>query len=262
MATQITIKEQLNHYKKKRNQFLFFIISPLLIPILLYSLNFIFSFMNRSLLDTLILFLAIAYIFFITILRSRLSIYSMYLDYYLILDDEVGVQSLEKGFNPDQFLRTLGSKGYTRMRNTDSYLVYHYSKLPIKSHFEKKDTTLLIIYIKDETLDLYSEQLHNDLNTLYNEIESKSKPIGHQVTLFIKETSSLDPNIILEYQKIVNVQQGNRSLIQINIGIDSSQNKAYYLAPQKRYPNRMYYEAVQEIKRLIPFLKVGGPNES
>lgn len=255
MATPIIIGEQLNYYKRKRNQCLFFIITPLFVVGSIYAINYFYTWINPNLLDTIVFVLILLYLVSLTVLKSNLSIYSMYLNYYLMLSDERGIQSLTDDFDFTNMMESIKNKGYEEIKTKKDYVIYWYRKLPYKSHFDIKRATVLLIYIKDEAIDLYSETLHHELNLVYSEIETRSKPITHQVTLFIKEVTELNATTIEDFQKVVNVSQSNRSLIQVNVGIERSSNNVYYLEPRKRYPNRMYCEVTNELKRIIPLKK-------
>lgn len=249
MATQINYTEQVNHYKKKRNLFLFFIISPIVIVGLLYLINLNLRVIAMPVMDTLILILALLFLFYISYLKSRLSVVTMYYEYYRILADEVGIQSNISPLILDDLPKKLLSSGYALKQSQDKFSVYQLVKVDNKSYYNKKGTVVVAV-ILHQSIDFFDPSIFQSIETIYNQLEKNNIHVLNQVTLIFKKYETLDQTSLEELQKIVNVKQGYRSLIQLNIGFDTNKN-AYYLAPKKRFPNRMYYETDHEVKKIL-----------
>ncbi len=176
----------------------------------------------------------------------------MYYNYYLMLIDEVGVQTLQKAFDTEKFRLLLNKKGYTIKINNIDFDIYTHSLLSKNNeYFQKHEGVLHLILIKNEKISLYHEPIETALQQIYRGLESEKKVIKHRINLVLKPLLSLDLDIRTEFQKIINIQHGKESLIQINIAVLKNDKKIYYLSPKKRFPNRAYYEAVHEIKRLL-----------
>lgn len=247
MATQITIETQLNYYKKRRNQFLFFIIIPVLVTITAYVLNSILVIIPNTVMDSIIFVIIIAFLFYVSLMKSKITVLSMYYEYFKMLYNEIGIQ----GFPNLDIIKQLQEKGYLLKQKQETFSIYQLVNIDTKSYYNKTGTMVVAIVMNNVESDLYDPKIQQSLETLYTALEKTNNHVLHQVTFIIKKYEVLNENAVEELQKIVNVQQGFRSLIQLNIGIDLKKNELYYLAPKKRYPNRMYYEAVNEIKRLF-----------
>jgi len=252
MGTQVNLAQQLNYYKNKRNLFLFFIIFPLSFIISFYFINFFFDWVNQSVLDTILLLFLLVYLLLVSVLKARLNVYSMYYNYYSMLIDEIGIQTLQKTFDIEKFRLLLNKKGYTIKINNKDFDIYTHSLLTKNNdYFQKNEGVLHLVLIKNDTIKLYNETIENALQQIYRGLESEKKVIKHRINLVLKPLPSLDLDIQTEFQKIINIQHGKESLIQINIAVLNNEKKIYYLSPKKRFPNRAYYEAVHEIKRLL-----------
>lgn len=249
MATQIDYQVQLNHFKKKRNLFLFFIIIPLFIVALLYLLNLRFVFISRSITDTLLLMMALFYLGYISYLKTRLAVVSMYYEYYAMLTNQIGPQTLKDELNYDLLKKLLIEKGYSLKQNHDKFSVYQLTKIDDKSYYHNKNTVVMAILLEGSD-DLYDVKIQESLDDLYLDLEKKGIHVLNQVNFIYKIYDEFNQDSIENLDKIVTVKQGYRSLIQINVGLDLKNHQMYYLAPIKRYPNRMYFEAVKEIKRM------------
>lgn len=247
MATQITIETQLNYYKKRRNQFLFFVIFPVLVTIIAYVLNSILVIIPNTVMDSIIFVIIIAFLFYVSLMKSKITVLSMYYEYFKMLYNEIGIQ----GFPNLDIIKELQEKGYLLKQKQETFSIYQLVNIDTKSYYNKTGTMVVAIVMNNVESDLYDPKIQQSLETLYTTLEKTNNHVLHQVTFMIKNYEVLNENAVEELQKIVNVQQGFRSLIQLNIGIDLKKNELYYLAPKKRYPNRMYYEAVNEIKRLF-----------
>lgn len=246
MATKISNEAQLKYYKKKRNKFLFFIILPFFITLTSYLLNRIFQVISYTIMDSIIFVVILFLLFYVSFMKSKISVVSMYYEYFRMLSNEVGIQDLP---NID-FAKKLEKKGYQLKQSEPTFSIYQLVNIDPKSYYNKKGTVVIVVLINNIDSDFYDSHIHDAIESVYKSLEKNNHPVVHQVTIMIKDFTMLNESALDELRKIVNVQQGLRSLIQLNIGLDAKRKKFYYLAPKQRYPNRMYFEAVSEIQRL------------
>lgn len=239
---------QLKYHKKKRDFFLFF----LLCIFFLVPGSFIALVIADVNMDTITLIyfpVFLITLFVIFRIRSKLMYHSMYYQYFLMIEDNLGIIKLSHKIFTPSWLGNLKNKGFIETSNLPEFLTYYQVMPKIKKYVYAKSLVMICIIAKNETLDFYASEVDDELKKIYTNNKEANKSRRH-IILHFKKYQNYSEAVKEELDKIINFKIGRDNLIHINIGYFVNQNAVYFLRPSKKYPNKYYYYAVQMIKEL------------
>lgn len=107
-----------------------------------------------------------------------------------------------------------------------------------------------IIIIKNEKIDYYNKQLHEDIETLEDKQIKEAKFNRHLILAF-KEFNQISNHDIKSIGEVVSYGIGKQFFTQINIGLSKKDQKAFFLYSNKYNPTVDYKELVDDIKTII-----------
>ncbi|MEF3693638.1 MAG: hypothetical protein V3569_05640 [Acholeplasmataceae bacterium] len=250
MATQInhTIKK-LYDYKKKRNSFLFFVIVPFGMIVVLFFILYQFFQINIELLSAIFLPILMIDLFFVSYFKNKFNYYHMHVQYLQMIVEEVGPKKVKGKLFTSSWLKDIENKGFTMFVDRNEFIIYYAFKNKMNEKLHLGDTLFVIVITKSEDLSYFSDELDEDIKRIYS-IEPKGFKTKKQIMLNFKRVSNFDKEKIDEIQQIINYKSNWHYLIQINIGYHANENMVYFLCPIKKYPHKYYYAACKQIEEL------------
>lgn len=244
---QLDIKKQYKFYLKRRNLFLFFIITVLIVIVGSYvTLQAIGT--DEDLLLSLLFLVLLILLVLVSWYRQRFNYYVMKLEYYRMLNDQLGLIQLKKPIFTQSFIDQFIQDGFVEGSNHPDFILFYQFYPKIKSLVNSGQVLVCIVLAKKDNFDFYDEKLDQAIQSLYLNYKD-GKKVKKQIVLQFKKFDTYNKESQDEINKIINFKVANNYLIHITIGYFYKQNQIYFLRPKKRYPNKYYYYAVELIKK-------------
>lgn len=249
MGTNRLKQENYDKYRRKRRNSLFLLIFPA--TIIVSSFFIIYSFNLLSTTTTVTIFFPLMLLdgILIIYLQPRITLYSMYYDYSLmVLDDHKPLKTRNKLFTQD-WINSLIRHGYTvAEEHQDHLLLYKYHKK--LEGVGSSDHVLVFVNIaKTDDYDFYSDDVDNAMQAVY--IHNKEiQKVNKQITLQFKKYDQLDEKARTDAEAAILFKAGKQRLINLTTAYSDESQSIYAMLPKKRYPNKYVYFACKEIKRI------------
>jgi len=249
MGTSGLKQENYDKYRRKRRNSLFLLIFPATIIVVSFLVFYTFNILSTT--DTITIFFPLLILdgALIIYIHPRISLYSMYHDYALmVLEDHKPMKTKEKMFTQN-WISGLVRDGYNVAEDhQDHLLLYKYSKK--LQGLGSSDHTLVFINIaKTESFDFYSDAIDKAMQSVY--INNKEiQKVNKQITLQFKKYNHLGEKAKSDAEAAVLYHSGKQRLINLTVAYLEDIQSIYCMCPEKRYPNKYVYFACQEIKRL------------
>lgn len=238
--------DQLKYHKKKRDFFLFF----LLCIFFLVPGSFLILVLAKVNTDTLTLIyfpILLVTIFLVIRIRNKLMFHSMYYQYLSMISDNMGLIKLKHKIFTPSWLNNIKAKGFKETNDFPEFLYFYQVMSKVKKYVYTRSIVLICVIAKNETLDFYSTDVDKEIKKIYEKDKEANRSRRH-IVLHFKKYQNYSEEIKEELDKIINFKIGRDNLIHINVGYFVNQNAIYFLRPNKKYPNKYYYYAVQTIK--------------
>jgi len=155
-------------------------------------------------------------------------------------------------YNSDIFLKKdyMENNQYEIFKSTSAYDIY-YKYVSLKTYkFFKVKKLKTIVLIKENKLDYYDERLHEDINLLEENVAEKQRFYKHHM-IFIKKFEKITKNDLKSIGEVVLYNVGRQSFIQINVGLNTEDKKAYFLYSDVYFPTMDFKDTTNEIKNII-----------
>jgi len=244
---QLNINKQYKFYLKKRNRFLFFIISVLIFIVGSYiTLQTVGT--DEDLLLSIIFLILLILLVLVNWYRQRFNYYVMQLEYYRMLNDQLGLIQLKKTIFTQSFIDQFIHDGFVEGPTHPDFALYYQFYPKIKSLVNSGQVLVCIVLAKNDGFDFYDEKLDQAIQSLYVNYKDEKK-VKKQIVLQFKKFDAYNKDSQDEINKIINCKAANNYLIHLTIGYFYKQNQIYFLRPKKRYPNKFYFYAVELIKK-------------
>jgi hypothetical protein len=163
---------------------------------------------------------------------------------------EEGVTPFEVGTHPylGSFKKVLESHQLILGVDRPLYQI-HYRVFPRLPYVKRTGLSVIwLVIIKDE-IDLYDSRIEDDVFFIKSKIPQSEK-IQNELTLLFYEIKSWEESKKVTAQKIINFYVQNRAMISIPCAVISPKKQIYALRPQKQFPNKYYYVAIQFLKEI------------
>ena len=166
---------------------------------------------------------------------------------------------IENGIEPIKVKQRIFTKNWLeQMRNDgfklavdqNNYVIYYqiFKKLP---HLVNANHVFFAIVIaKNEKVNFYDDEIEQEIRHIMMKEEHQHKIKKHLILQF-KKFDQLDEASKDEIEQIINFKNGDYHIIHITVGFFPEDQKVYFLAPKKKYPNKYYYYMCQQIYRYI-----------
>jgi hypothetical protein len=246
-TNSIDIQQSLKYYAKKRNYFLFFVTSFLLILGIGYF-GFVELGVNSDLIVTIYIPIVIAFLIYVIWYRQRYSYYIMQLEYFRMLNDAQGPMTVPRPIFTQSFIDTFKKDGFIEGLTEASFVLYYRFSKKVEGIVNSGQVLEVIVLAKHETVDFYSQDIDKAVQNLYLKYKDEKK-VRKQIVLQFKKYTNFDEDAKFETDKIINFKAANNYLVHITVAYIPKQNQIYYLRPIKRYPNKFYYYASTQINK-------------
>lgn len=248
MGTHRVTENTYRNYRRKRNLLLFFLIVPA--TIIMVSLVWLYT-ADVLLVDTLItIYLPLVVIDLIVVytLQPKITLYSMYCDYTLMLEEEHKPFKTSQKLFTTKWINEFKKDGYIVSQDQQSYvLLYKYSK-KLEGIVNSGSTVVFIVIAKNSSLDFYGDEIDLGIQAVYLNHEEIRKA-AKRITLQFKKYDLLDELSKKEIESSILFNSGAQRIINLTLGYFDSSQTAYSICPTKRYPNKYVYYACQEIQK-------------
>lgn len=140
-------------------------------------------------------------------------------------------------------------KNYTLFTSTKAYHIYYHHFKDMTPNVRKNYCIEIIAIIHDPEFDFYDKGLHEDiskLETIFNKKEAPNK----YVILAFKSFDMINETRVKEIGEVVSYRVNRHSFTQINVGLSTQEQLAYFLYSKNYYPNKTYMDAVNLVFKL------------
>ncbi|HHT38894.1 MAG: hypothetical protein RBS76_01925 [Acholeplasmatales bacterium] len=152
--------------------------------------------------------------------------------------------------NLDSIEYKLIQKGYQKYANNENYQILYYQENIVKKKVFRTKRLYVVILIKDQTIDFYDKNLHDEITALQELFPKKERANQYLFNAF-KSFNNIYQEDIKALSEVVSYGAGKQFFTQINIGLNKSDKKAYFLYSDDYYPSTSYKDCVELIKTII-----------
>lgn len=248
MANRNVVVPSYKYYLKKRNQIVLIVLLGLFV---LLAIGFTAYFIDSSYQDILqaVTFMCgIVYAVGLVVANQMMFSVSMYTHYYRMIEEDM--PPLVAGIHPylPAFSQELAKQQLILGVDRPLYQVYYrlFTHLP---YVKRTGLSIIWLVITKDAIDSYDSRIEDDFIFIKSKL-SEVKKIQNEITLVFFDTPTWNEFKKASFQKIVNFHVQNRAMISIPCAVLSTQNKVYALRPQKQFPNKYYYVAIQFLKEI------------
>jgi len=246
-TNSLDIQQSLKYYAKKRNYFLFFVISFLLILGIGYF-GLLEIGINNDLIVTIYILIGIGFLIFVIWYRQRYNYYIMQLEYFKMLNDQQGPITIPRPIFTQSFIDAFKKDGFIEGLSETAFVLYYRFSKKVEGIVNSGQVLEVIVLAKNESVDFYSETIDKAIQNLYLKYKDEKK-VKKQIVLQFKKYTKFDEDAKFEADKIINFKAANNYLVHITVAHIPKLNQIYYLRPKKRYPNKFYYYASTQIRK-------------
>ncbi len=138
---------------------------------------------------------------------------------------------------------------FIEFANNDRYHIF-YKREEIKGKVLKVKRLIIVLLLKTKNLDYYDKLMHDDINRLEETFKKKERSTQNIIIAF-KNYEQIDEKATTNIAEVVSYGVGRQFFTQINVGLNNSDNKAYFLYSDTYSPSTSYKVGVELIKKLI-----------
>lgn len=247
---------QLNYFKKKKNRTIFIIsfsFSLLLTAIIIILVK---KLSDNDLVLTIYFVALIAYLIFVVYIRTKLIIYNMNYNYYLMINDNLGLIDITRKLYTKSWLNSIYNDGYKIGHENDNFILYYQFFKKLKNLGRTGYTLVAIVVSKKENYNFFENNLNIYIERLYNSYEYQHR-VKKQIIIQFKKYESYEEAHKQELQELINFKNGELVDINIPVGYFVNENKVYLLRPLKKYFNKFHFFATN---LALKFSNVKGDN--
>ena len=241
-------QHNLSYYKKKRNSILFFAFMPLIfLSILGFFLHIVIE-VRLDIMLSIYLPLIIGYSFYLYFFRDKLSYYTMYYQYYDMIENQIGPMKTHGALFTPSWLSAFIKDGYLKLSDTEDYIIFqqHFTKL--EGVVNAGHTMVNIVVAKHSHVDFYDSKIDESIQQGFDAYKHKQRT-KKSVTIQFKRYPELTDQIKDEIIQVINFKHYQQHIVNITVGYFHDVKKAYFLCPKHRYPNKFYYYACKQIMK-------------
>lgn len=176
--------------------------------------------------------------------RSKLMLYSMNYKYFKMLEDKMPLIELDNKIFTPSWMEFIKSEGFMKSSENNQFMVYFKVDKKIKDYVAAGETLVCIVIAKTFTHDFYSENVDAAISRIYSEYPN-SKRIHNQIVLQFNKYASHTSKIQDDLEEVIMFKERNNYIVNLPVGYFVKENSAYFLRPEKVYPNKAYYYAVK-----------------
>ncbi|MDD2575491.1 MAG: hypothetical protein PHD47_03360 [Acholeplasmataceae bacterium] len=147
-------------------------------------------------------------------------------------------------YSKDPFEIPFVTRGFDKIHANDRFTLYAVGP----KEKDKNNTPLQIIVLIYKDIDFYDKEIDEEIEKL--EKTYKKQPRRYQIIAF-KQYPKIGEKEIKALGEVVSYTVYRRVFTQINIGINTENQKAYFLHSNEYSPNRNYLETVEWIKSIL-----------
>lgn len=244
-------KDEIKKYRRKKNTILFVVLFSLVAIITSYFLALHFEWINKNLLDGILLIVLFVSIFLLAHLKDKITFYLYKYNLYLMLEEDLPPLKAHKSLFTNNWQDNFENDGFINHENNSRFAVYYQVPDSSSPYKDFGKVALIIVINNDPKLDIYGTTIQESIKGVYEQIEKKNKRIKREVVIHFKKYEKFNQNSKTEIQNVLVYKQDSFGIININVGYFSKTNEVYYLRPTKRYPNRLYYLSCKLIENYI-----------
>lgn len=238
---------ELRYYKKKRNKILFFILSTLIMSLVLMALLYFVFKLEIDLIISLSLVLTIVLLVVINMFRNKLAFYTMNYQYLLMVSDNLGLIKISNKIFTKSWLNRFLTMGYEVGHEDNNFAIYYKFERKTKGLVGPGQTMIANVIAKKSDVDFYGDEVEAAINNLYNKYKEANK-VRKQIVIQYKMYDDYNDKFKADIDKIIAFKERKNYIVNITVGYFPKLNSIYFLRPLKRYPNNVYYYAVNIIK--------------
>lgn len=147
-------------------------------------------------------------------------------------------------YSRDPFEIPFVTRDFDKIHTNDRFTLYAVGP----KEKDKNNTPLQIIILLYKDIDFYDKEIDEEIEKL--EKTFKKQPRRYQIIAF-KKYSKIGDKEIKALGEVVSYTVYRRMFAQINIGINTENQRAYFLHSNEYSPNRNYLETVEWIKSIL-----------
>jgi hypothetical protein len=238
----------LAYYKKKRNIFLFFAFLPLIFMIGMWFLLGVILDLRLDILLSIYLPFIIGYTFYLYFLRDKITYFTMYYEYYYMMENQIGPLKTHGALFTPSWLDAFGKDGFTRLANTEDFVIYQQFHHKLKDVANSGYTMVNIVVAKHIDVDFYDPKIDTIIQEAFEGYKYRQR-VKKSITIQFKRYPELTEQVKDEIMQVINFKHYQQHIVNITAGYFHDVKKVYFLCPKHRFPNRYYYYACKQIMK-------------
>ncbi len=236
-------------YAKKKLFYLFFVWVTFLLSVGIAL--FLYVIQIDGLVFSIIVFLLILIMFFmIFYCKSKISYYDMQQRYQLLLKSSKGLEKTDCKFDNDWVMELQRNRFTQYLDKSDYTIYYNIAKSISKKTFIKTHVIEIITIVKNNNLDLFSNDIEKEYKKLWGQFEKKYH-LNKQVIIQFIKYKSFNDSVKNNLDRVISYKEGDNYLIHINCGYFTDLKSIYYLHSDTYFPNAYYKYAIEVIKEIL-----------
>jgi hypothetical protein len=248
MATRRLDMSSYKIYLNKRNWILITVVFGFF---LLLGLGFFAYFVESTLQDffqAMVFILGVAYLIGLLVAKQMMFTISMYTHYYRMIEEDM--PTFDVDIHPYMATFSQQLTHYQFILGVDRPLYQiHYRIFPRLPYVKRTGLSIIWFVITKDEIDSYDSRIEDDVIYIKSKIPQAEK-LQNELTFIFHETQAWRDSKKTDAQKIVNFHIQNRAMISIPCVVITSKKQVYALRPNKQFPNKYYYVAIQFLKEI------------
>lgn len=242
-------EEKYNKYRRKRNQYLFLLLSPLVLVVSVFVFLYNTDYINQDLLMTIYIFIFIGIVVLYLYVQPRIHTFSMYVDFYTMIHDDLEPLKVARSLYSKEWIHSLHEKGYKTAQDHRTHILLYKMVKKLENVGRSNKTLVFILIAKNADFDFYSDEVDRATEAVY--INNKDfQKINRQITLQFKKYETLNEEAIEAVESMILYNTPRQTVINMTIAYLDDTTSIYAPLPKGRYPNRYAFYAGNELKRI------------
>lgn len=248
MASRRLDMPSFKYYLKKRNRIFLSVFSGLFLLLIIGFFAYFIESTYQDFLQSIVFIFGVIYFIGLLVAKQMMVTISMYTHYYRMIDENLPPFEVVHHPYDASFSQELTKHQFTIGVDRPLYQIY-YRMFPRLPYVKRTGLSMMWIVITKTTMDTYDSRIEDDVVFIKSKIP-QSQRIQNEITLVFHQQDSWNDANKVEGQKIVNFYVQNRAMICIPCAVMPSKKQIYALRPNKKFPNKYYFVAIQFLKEI------------
>ena len=248
MASRRLDMPSFKYYLRKRNWIFLSVFSSLFLILIIGFFAYFIESNYQDILQSIVFIFGVIYFIGLLVAKQMMVTISMYTYYYRMIDENLPPFEVVHHPYDTSFNKELTKHQFTIGVDRPLYQIY-YRMFPRLPYVKRTGLSMIWIVITKAKMDTYDSRIEDDVVFIKSKIP-ESQRIQNEITLVFHQLDSWNESNKVKVQKIVNFYVQNRAMICIPCAVIASKKQIYALRPNKKFPNKYYFVAIQFLREI------------